>query len=154
MGDVGRAFRPIAPRTMPPGGGVGGQPPLGSSGGGPPEDGRMKRASTACKECQKRRTRVNNHLDPVQCTYFSQFGSLVVRFFDLSSILFRVASSRAFWYLPVHFRVFFSNDFLLCANSAPDHLNARNATHMTENVPLTKKPTGGARQMRDGHRKS
>ena len=58
MGDVGRGFRPIAPRTLPPGGGEGSQSPLGNSGGGPPEDGRMKRASTACKECQKRRTRV------------------------------------------------------------------------------------------------
>ncbi|EPS34022.1 hypothetical protein PDE_08984 [Penicillium oxalicum 114-2] len=57
MGDVGRGFRPIAPRTLPPGGGEGSQSPLGNSGGGPPEDGRMKRASTACKECQKRRTR-------------------------------------------------------------------------------------------------
>ncbi|KAJ5720600.1 uncharacterized protein N7483_008534 [Penicillium malachiteum] len=54
MGDVARPFRPIAPRTFPPGGGGGHQPP---TGGGPPEDGRMKRASTACKECQKRRTR-------------------------------------------------------------------------------------------------
>ena len=59
MGDVA-AFRPIAPKT---GGGAGGQPPLGSSVGAPAEDGRMKRASTACKECQKRRTRVitTNH---------------------------------------------------------------------------------------------
>ncbi|KAJ5460809.1 uncharacterized protein N7458_002361 [Penicillium daleae] len=65
MGDVGRAFRPIAPRTMPPDGGAGGQPPLGNSGGGPSEDGRMKRASTACKECQKRRTRCTG---PPKCS--------------------------------------------------------------------------------------
>ncbi|OKP02414.1 hypothetical protein PENSUB_7178 [Penicillium subrubescens] len=51
---------------MPPGGGGGGQPPLGSSsGGGTPEDGRMKRASTACKECQKRRTRCTG---PPKCS--------------------------------------------------------------------------------------
>ncbi|KAJ5217054.1 hypothetical protein N7468_010062 [Penicillium chermesinum] len=56
MGDVGRPFRAIAPRNNP-GEGGGGHLPGGSSGGPPPDDGRMKRASTACKECQKRRTR-------------------------------------------------------------------------------------------------
>jgi hypothetical protein len=71
MGDVGRAFRPIAPRTVPPSGGVGGQPPLGSSGGGPPEDARMKRASTACKECQKRRTRVTITIIQFNSPYIS-----------------------------------------------------------------------------------
>ncbi|KAJ5089803.1 hypothetical protein N7532_008487 [Penicillium argentinense] len=57
MGDLGRPFRPIAPRTMPPGGGPGGDKPPGGGNGVPPEEGKMKRASTACKECQKRRTR-------------------------------------------------------------------------------------------------
>ncbi|KAJ5495713.1 hypothetical protein N7539_000829 [Penicillium diatomitis] len=69
MGDVGRGFRPIAPRTLPPGGGEGSQSPLGNSGGGQPEDGRMKRASTACKECQKRRTRCSG---PPICSECSQ----------------------------------------------------------------------------------
>lgn len=58
MGDVGRPFRAIAPRTIPSTGGGAGQLPGGNNGGGAPDDGRMKRASTACKECQKRRTRV------------------------------------------------------------------------------------------------
>ncbi|KAJ5584329.1 uncharacterized protein N7459_004129 [Penicillium hispanicum] len=49
---------------MPPGGDFGGHQPPGSGGGGLSEDGRMKRASTACKECQKRRTRCSG--DP--CT--------------------------------------------------------------------------------------
>lgn len=56
MGDVGRPFRPIAPRTMPPGGGPDDNQPPG--GGGPGDDGRVRRASTACKLCQKRRTKV------------------------------------------------------------------------------------------------
>ncbi|KAJ5168886.1 uncharacterized protein N7482_004480 [Penicillium canariense] len=68
MGDIGRSFRPIAPRTMPPGG-AGGQPPLGGSG--PSEDGRMKRASTACKECQKRRTRCTG---PPKCSECDAHG--------------------------------------------------------------------------------
>lgn len=76
MGEVGRAFRPIAPRTMPPGGGAGGQPPLGSSGGGPTEDGRMKRASTACKECQKRRTRVMTTIIQFNSPISLNLGSL------------------------------------------------------------------------------
>lgn len=57
MGDVGRSFRPIAPRTMPPGGGPGGERPPGGGAGALPEEAKMKRASTACKECQRRRTR-------------------------------------------------------------------------------------------------
>ncbi|KAJ5984160.1 hypothetical protein N7481_006259 [Penicillium waksmanii] len=57
MGDVGRAFRPIAPRTIPPGGGPGDERSPGGGTGIPPEEAKMKRASTACKECQKRRTR-------------------------------------------------------------------------------------------------
>ncbi|KAJ6096582.1 hypothetical protein N7486_007328 [Penicillium sp. IBT 16267x] len=62
MGDAARPFRPIAPRTLPSDGGVGvGQHP---PNGGPSEEGRMKRASTACKECQKRRTRCSG----VPCT--------------------------------------------------------------------------------------
>ena len=64
MSDLGRAFTVIAPQTMPLGGGTGGQPPLSSSGGGP-EDSRMKRASNACKECQKRRTRCTG---PPKCS--------------------------------------------------------------------------------------
>ncbi|KAJ5792382.1 uncharacterized protein N7503_008360 [Penicillium pulvis] len=55
MGDAARPFRPIAPRTLTSadGVGVGQQPPNGA----PSDEGRMKRASTACKECQRRRTR-------------------------------------------------------------------------------------------------
>jgi hypothetical protein len=70
MGDVGRAFRPIAPRTMPSGGGPGGDRPPGGGAGAPPEEAKMKRASTACKECQKRRTRVQT------TSQFSPFPSL------------------------------------------------------------------------------
>ncbi|KAJ5928528.1 hypothetical protein N7466_007484 [Penicillium verhagenii] len=61
MGDATRPFRPIAPRTSTPGGGAGVGPP---NNGGPSDEGRMKRASTACKECQKRRTRCSG----VPCT--------------------------------------------------------------------------------------
>lgn len=55
-----RGYRPLAPRTRLLGGsggdgGEGGSP----SGGGAPEEKRMRRASTACTECQKRRTRVH-----------------------------------------------------------------------------------------------
>ncbi|CAI7677999.1 unnamed protein product [Penicillium manginii] len=42
---------------MPSGGGPGGDRPPGGGAGAPPEEAKMKRASTACKECQKRRTR-------------------------------------------------------------------------------------------------
>ncbi|KAJ5155163.1 hypothetical protein N7492_007966 [Penicillium capsulatum] len=63
MGDVGRPLRPIAPRTLLPGGGPdGNQPP----GGGPNDDGRVRRASTACKLCQKRRTKCSGA--PAPCT--------------------------------------------------------------------------------------
>ncbi|KAJ5146593.1 uncharacterized protein N7515_001157 [Penicillium bovifimosum] len=51
--------RPIAPRGVPRGhvrGAAGRQPPE-YPGGAPPDDSRMKRASTACRGCQKRRTR-------------------------------------------------------------------------------------------------
>ncbi|KAJ5745133.1 hypothetical protein N7520_010315 [Penicillium odoratum] len=59
MGDATRPFRPIAPRTLTPGGGVeiGQLPPNGGSSN---EEGQKKRASTACKECQKRRTRAHD----------------------------------------------------------------------------------------------
>ncbi|KAJ5669476.1 hypothetical protein N7462_010546 [Penicillium macrosclerotiorum] len=66
MGEVGRPLRPIAPRTMPPGG-PGGLPPHGGNGGGPPDDGRMRRASTACKECQRRRTRCSGESPCSEC---------------------------------------------------------------------------------------
>ncbi|OQE16403.1 hypothetical protein PENSTE_c024G00946 [Penicillium steckii] len=60
MGDGGRNFRPIAPRSIPlvgGGGGGGGEKSPAGGASGIPEEGKMKRASTACKECQKRRTR-------------------------------------------------------------------------------------------------
>ncbi|KAJ5216231.1 uncharacterized protein N7498_002638 [Penicillium cinerascens] len=73
MGDVGKQFRPIAPRTMPPGGGSGSpQPPNG--GNGHSDDGRMKRASTACKECQKRRTRCSMNGSGHSCTECETHG--------------------------------------------------------------------------------
>ncbi|KAJ6163939.1 hypothetical protein N7470_002611 [Penicillium chermesinum] len=57
MGTTGRSFRAIKPRNNP-GEGSSGQLPGGSSGRGPPPaDGRVRRASTACQECQKRRTK-------------------------------------------------------------------------------------------------
>ncbi|KAJ5125987.1 hypothetical protein N7448_005298 [Penicillium atrosanguineum] len=72
MGDVGK-FRPIAPRTVPPNGGSGSpQPPNGN--GGASDDGRMKRASTACKECQKRRTRCSMSPISTSCTECETHG--------------------------------------------------------------------------------
>ncbi|CAG8410425.1 unnamed protein product [Penicillium salamii] len=50
-----RGYRPLAPRTQLLGGGDGGASPGGSA----PEEKRMRRASTACTECQRRRTRVH-----------------------------------------------------------------------------------------------
>ncbi|KAJ6141201.1 hypothetical protein N7470_010097 [Penicillium chermesinum] len=71
MGTIGQPFRAIKPRNDP-GEGSSGQLPAGSSGGGPPPaDGRVRRASTACQECQKRRTMVdilkNPPLSPQWC---------------------------------------------------------------------------------------
>ncbi|KAJ5776580.1 uncharacterized protein N7511_001591 [Penicillium nucicola] len=60
MADVSRGLRPLAPRTSmggSGGGGAGGESP----GGGDDKDRRMKRVSTACTECQKRRTRCSGH---------------------------------------------------------------------------------------------
>lgn len=51
-----RGYRPLAPRTQLLGGGDGGASP---GGGSAPEEKRMRRASTACTECQRRRTRVH-----------------------------------------------------------------------------------------------
>lgn len=66
MGDVGRPLRPIAPRITPLGGRPGGDRP-GGGAGNPPDEGKMKRASTACKECQKRRTRCTG-MPCTECT--------------------------------------------------------------------------------------
>ncbi|PWY91813.1 hypothetical protein BO94DRAFT_380387 [Aspergillus sclerotioniger CBS 115572] len=44
-----KPFRPIAPRRVP-------EPPAPASA---PEEGKIKRASTACGECKRRRTKVN-----------------------------------------------------------------------------------------------
>ncbi|KAJ5105352.1 C6 transcription factor SndA [Penicillium alfredii] len=82
MGDQGTMpFRPIAPRLAPGGNG-------GSNSGPPPEDGRMRRASTACKECQRRRTRCSG----VPCTECLAHGRECV--FDESSDRRRKASAR------------------------------------------------------------
>lgn len=67
MGDVGRPLRPIAPRITPLGGRPGGDRPPGGGAGNPPEETKMKRASTACKECQKRRTRCTG-MPCTECT--------------------------------------------------------------------------------------
>ncbi|KAJ6073144.1 C6 transcription factor SndA [Penicillium canescens] len=59
MADTSRGLRPLAPRTSmgASGGGAGSDSP----GGGDDKDRRMRRASTACTECQKRRTRCSGH---------------------------------------------------------------------------------------------
>lgn len=56
-----RGYRPIAPRTRLLKGGDGGEAAGSSAGRSAPEEKRMRRASTACTECQKRRTRVHIH---------------------------------------------------------------------------------------------
>ncbi|KAB8075762.1 hypothetical protein BDV29DRAFT_155415 [Aspergillus leporis] len=45
-----RPFRPIAPRTLP-------DPLPPPTGGGGPEEGKIRRASAACTECKRRRTK-------------------------------------------------------------------------------------------------
>ncbi|GKZ37299.1 hypothetical protein AbraIFM66950_008785 [Aspergillus brasiliensis] len=48
----GKPFRPIAPRRIP-------EPPTPAAA---PEEGKIKRASTACGECKRRRTKVKTPL--------------------------------------------------------------------------------------------
>lgn len=79
-----RGYRPLAPRTrLLGGGGDGGEGAGSPAGGSAPEEKRMRRASTACTECQKRRTRVH-----IYCTsplfhlilYFNQSDMLLLLF--------------------------------------------------------------------------
>lgn len=67
-----RGYRPLAPRTRLLGGsGDGGEGTGSPAGGSAPEEKRMRRASTACTECQKRRTRVHIH-----CAFYFPLTSL------------------------------------------------------------------------------
>ncbi|KAJ5773370.1 C6 transcription factor SndA [Penicillium paradoxum] len=58
-----RAYRPLAPRTEPAAEGDEGGSPNGSA----PEERRMRRVSTACRECQRRRTRCSGAPQCSEC---------------------------------------------------------------------------------------
>ncbi|CDM34500.1 hypothetical protein DTO013E5_5003 [Penicillium roqueforti] len=97
-----RGYRPLAPRTRLLGGsggdgGEGGSP----SGGGAPEEKRMRRASTACTECQKRRTRCTG---PPNCTECSTHARECV--FDEAADRRRKASAKRIQDQLDHFRSF------------------------------------------------
>ncbi|KAJ5272678.1 hypothetical protein N7478_007803 [Penicillium angulare] len=102
---------------MPPGGGGGGghlPPP-----GGPPEDGRMKRASTACKECQKRRTRCSG----VPCSECQAHGRDCI--FDELSDRRRKASAKKTQEELANLRLFFDqllDVFRLSDGAAIQHM--------------------------------
>ncbi|CAG7978655.1 unnamed protein product [Penicillium olsonii] len=68
MSEPTRGYRPLAPRTQLLGGGDGGASPGGSA----PEEKRMRRASTACTECQRRRTRCTGPPYCTECTTHSR----------------------------------------------------------------------------------
>ncbi|KAJ5316664.1 hypothetical protein PENANT_c019G01123 [Penicillium antarcticum] len=88
MTDVSRGLRPLAPRTSmggSGGGGAGGDSP----GGGDDKDRRMRRASTACTECQKRRTRCSGHPQCDECRAHNRDC-----FFDEANDRRRKASAR------------------------------------------------------------
>ncbi|OQD73223.1 hypothetical protein PENDEC_c016G03682 [Penicillium decumbens] len=91
MDDVSKQFRPIAPRIIAPGGGGGSLLPL-NGGESHFEDGRMKRASTACKECQKRRTRCSMNPSGHCCTECETHGRDCL--FDETSDRRRKAAAR------------------------------------------------------------
>ncbi|KAJ5164127.1 uncharacterized protein N7500_005957 [Penicillium coprophilum] len=97
-----RGYRPLAPRTRLLGGsggdgGEGGSP----AGGNAPEEKRMRRASTACTECQKRRTRCTG---PPHCTECSTHARECV--FDEAADRRRKASAKRIQDQLDHFRSF------------------------------------------------
>ncbi|KAJ5468255.1 C6 transcription factor SndA [Penicillium sp. IBT 31633x] len=93
-----RGYRPLAPRTkLLGGGGEGGGSPSGSV----PEEKRMRRASTACTECQRRRTRCTG---PPSCTECSLHNRECV--FDEAADRRRKASAKRTQDQLDHFRSF------------------------------------------------
>ncbi|KAJ5209576.1 C6 transcription factor SndA [Penicillium cf. viridicatum] len=85
-----RGYRPLAPRTRLLGGsGDSGEGAGSPAGGSAPEEKRMKRASTACTECQKRRTRCTG---PPHCTECSTHARECV--FDEAADRRRKASAK------------------------------------------------------------
>ncbi|CAI7657222.1 unnamed protein product [Penicillium glandicola] len=95
-----RGYRPLAPRTKLLGGGEGegaGSP----AGGSAPEEKRMRRASTACTECQKRRTRCTG---PPHCTECSTHARECI--FDEAADRRRKASAKRIQDQLDHFRSF------------------------------------------------
>jgi hypothetical protein len=93
-----RGYRPLAPRTQLLGGGDGGSSP---GGGNAPEEKRMRRASTACTECQRRRTRCTG---PPYCTECSTHARDCV--FDEAADRRRKASAKRTQDQLDHFRSF------------------------------------------------
>jgi hypothetical protein len=139
MGDVGRAFRHIIPRTIPPGEGPGGEKSPGGGAGVPPEEAKMKRASTACKECQKRRTRV-------QTTFQPPFPPLLYATLSLSLPFALVA------FFPPLYGLFLTST-LLPLSSAPA-CRVRNASLMAVNAWQMNYLTSAGKPPREGHRRS
>ncbi|KAJ5616750.1 C6 transcription factor SndA [Penicillium hordei] len=85
-----RGYRPLAPRTRLLGGSRDSGEGTGSpAGGSAPEEKRMRRASTACTECQKRRTRCTG---PPHCTECSTHARECV--FDEAADRRRKASAK------------------------------------------------------------
>ncbi|KAE8144106.1 hypothetical protein BDV25DRAFT_167645 [Aspergillus avenaceus] len=62
-----RSFRPIAPRAVP-------DPPPPTPGGGPPEEVKIKRASAACTECKRRRTKCSADTTGAPCAECALHG--------------------------------------------------------------------------------
>ncbi|KAJ6139014.1 C6 transcription factor SndA [Penicillium samsonianum] len=96
-----RGYRPLAPRTRLLGGGDAGEGAGSPSGGSAPEEKRMRRASTACTECQKRRTRCTG---PPHCTECSTHARECV--FDEAADRRRKASAKRIQDQLDHFRSF------------------------------------------------
>ncbi|KAJ5619639.1 hypothetical protein N7510_003623 [Penicillium lagena] len=84
-----RGLRPIAPRTVMPGLTPPGQGPPGPL---PPEEPRMKRASTACTECKRRRTRCADGKPGKPCSECETHGRQC--FFDEGSDKRRKISAK------------------------------------------------------------
>jgi len=96
-----RGYRPLAPRTRLLGGGDSGEGAGSPAGGSAPEEKRMRRASTACTECQKRRTRCTG---PPNCTECSTHARECV--FDEAADRRRKASAKRIQDQLDHFRSF------------------------------------------------
>ncbi|KAF7593934.1 hypothetical protein BBP40_010441 [Aspergillus hancockii] len=62
-----RPFRPIAPRALP-------DPLPSPSGGGAPEEVKIRRASAACTECKRRRTKCSADTTAPPCTECALHG--------------------------------------------------------------------------------